>query len=75
MLARELGLKNVSVDRCELAVLSALHRIVMLWKEPRHRGTLSYESIARFITHESRHPNRSQPHLVDEVFATIEAST
>jgi IS4 transposase len=74
-LAREFGLKNVSVDRCELAVLSALHRIVMLWKEPRHKGTLSYESIARFITHESRHPNRSQPHLVDEVFATIEAST
>jgi len=31
--------------------------------------------VARFITHESRHPNRSQPHLVDEVFATIEAST
>jgi hypothetical protein len=74
-LSRELGLKRVSADRCGLAVLSALHRIVMLWKDPRHRGTLSYESLARFITHESWHPNRAQQHLVDEVFSTSEAAS
>lgn len=74
-LARERGLKEVSADRCELAVLSAMNRIVMLWKDSRHKGTLSYESIARFIAHESRHPNRKQPHLVSEVFSTLEAWT
>ena len=43
-LAPELDLKNVSVGRCELAVHSALHRIVMVWKEPWPRGMLTYES-------------------------------
>jgi hypothetical protein len=59
----------------ELAARPAVDRIVMLWKEPRHKGTLSYESIARFIAHESGWQNRSQRSLIDEAFATIDAST
>jgi hypothetical protein len=37
-----------------------------------HTGrVLDFQAIARLVTHESRHPNPSQPHLVSDVFATL----
>ena len=70
-LAREEGITRVSLERCQLMLSSALHRIVQLLMCEHTGRVLDFQAIARLVTHESRHPNPSQPHLVSDVFATL----
>jgi hypothetical protein len=70
-LAREEGITKVSLERCQLILASALPRIVQLLIEEHTGRVLDFDAIARVVTHESRHPNPRQPHLVSEVFSAL----
>lgn len=70
-LAREEGITRVSVERCQLILASALPRIVHLLIYEHTGRVLDFNALARVVTHESRHPNPSQPHLVSQVFSTL----
>ncbi len=70
-LAQQEGLTKVSVDRCSLVLASAFPRIVQLLAYEHTQRALSFEAIARVVTHESRHPNPRQPHLRSEVFSLM----
>ncbi len=63
-LAREEGITKVRLERCQLIVTSALSRIVQLLIYEYVGRVLHFDAIARIVTHESRHPNPRQPHLV-----------
>jgi hypothetical protein len=71
VLAQQEGLTKVSLDRCALVLSSAFQRIAHLLVAQHAERALNFNAIARVVTHESRHPNPSQPHLVDEVFSAL----
>ena len=70
-LAREEGITKVSLDRCQLVLCSALPRIVQRLIDEHAGRVLNFDAVARVVTHESRHPNPSQPHLVCAVFSAL----
>jgi hypothetical protein len=73
-LAREEGITKVSLDRRQLVLCSALPRIVQRLIDEHAGRVLNFDAVARVVTHESRRPNPSQPHLVCAVFSALSES-
>lgn len=71
VLAQEEGITKVSLDRCALVIASAFPRIAQLLAADHTGRALNFDAIARVVTHESRHPNPRQPHLMSEVFSAL----